>query len=98
MILSVAVNLLSGNLKSGANSGAKSARDLCSTLKERGETNLYRRAVAGSASSVFGRNYECNDKCNYECNYEDSDSVADVATETVIMVGPYSGVTIRAVM
>ena len=58
-------------------------------LSERGETNLYRRAVAGSASSSFGR--------NYECNYEDSDSGADVATETVIMVGPYSGVTIRAV-
>ena len=32
MMLSVAVSLLSGNLKSGANSGAKSARDLCSTV------------------------------------------------------------------
>jgi hypothetical protein len=31
MMLSVAVSLLSGNLKSGANSGAKSTRDLCST-------------------------------------------------------------------
>jgi hypothetical protein len=34
MMLSVAVSSLSGNLKSGANSGAKSARDLCSTVKE----------------------------------------------------------------
>ena len=58
-------------------------------LKERGETNLDIRAVAGSASSAFGRNDESSD--------EDSDSGADVATETVIMVGPYSGVTIRAV-
>ena len=31
MMLSVAVSFLSGDLKSGANSGAKSARDLCST-------------------------------------------------------------------
>jgi hypothetical protein len=51
--------------------------------------NLYRRAVAGSTSSSF--------ECHYECNYKDSDSGDDVATETVIMVGPYSGVTIRAV-
>jgi hypothetical protein len=62
-------------------------------LKERGETNLDIRAVAGSASSAFGRNDESSD----ESNDEDSDSGADVATETVIMVGPYSGVTIRAV-
>jgi hypothetical protein len=40
--------------------------------------NLYIRAVAGSASSAFGRNDECND--------DGSDSGADVATETVIMV------------
>jgi hypothetical protein len=55
--------------------------------------NLCTRAVADSASSAFGRNDECND----ECNDDGSDSGADVATETVIMVGPYSGVTIRAV-
>jgi hypothetical protein len=34
-MLSVAVSLLSGNLISGAKSGAKSARDFCSTLELR---------------------------------------------------------------
>jgi hypothetical protein len=62
-------------------------------LKERGETNLYRRAVAGSANSAFGRNDESSDECNYECN----DNGADEPIETVIMVGPYGGVTIRAI-
>jgi hypothetical protein len=66
-------------------------------LKERGETNLDIRAVAVSAGSAFGRNDESSDESNDECNDEDSDSGADVATEAVIMVGPYSGVTIQAV-
>ena len=34
MMLLVAVSFLSGDLKSGANSGAKSARDLCSTTSD----------------------------------------------------------------
>jgi hypothetical protein len=51
-MLLVAVSLLSGNLNLGANLGAKSARDLCSTLFLVGRAAKFCRAVEMAMSSA----------------------------------------------